>query len=115
MAAANPQGDELFIPDSPHYKFYFVFVLPDQNFPSLELLFQCLGLLRTRLYEVFDSKESIKAEDGDMILEVDAYEPTRESAVRAATFAIERGIRNWDFEIQVMGRIMYPKNLEFRM
>ncbi|PKY07174.1 hypothetical protein P168DRAFT_89737 [Aspergillus campestris IBT 28561] len=115
MAAAIPQGDELCIPNTPQYTFYLVFAVPDQNFPSLELLFQILARIRTRLYEVFDSKASIKAEDGDMILEVDAYEPTRESAVRAATFAIERGIRNWDFEIQLMGRIMYPKNLEFRM
>lgn len=115
MASVNRQGDELCIPDTPQYKYYLVFVVPDQNFPSLELLYQCLGRLRANLYEVFDRKELIKAEEGDMILEVEAFQPTRESAVDAAKYALERGIRNWEFEIQMMGRIMYPKNREFRM
>lgn len=114
MAASNPQGDETSFSDSPQYKFYLVFVVPDQKFPSLQLLYQCLGRLRADAYEVFDKKESIKAEDGDIILEVEAFQPTRESAAHAAWHALERGIRNWDFEIQLMGRIMYPNSLEFR-
>ncbi|EAW11712.1 uncharacterized protein ACLA_094110 [Aspergillus clavatus NRRL 1] len=92
---------------SQSYTYSMVFRVPDQPWPSLALLTQCLDKVRRRDCRVFSSLEAIQqhggAHTGDLILTFTVAEPIDAVIFVSAEGAISLQIRNWNVDRSMPG------------